>query len=333
VVAARPLLLVVLACTALLVAGAAPAAGAAYLPPKGKAWHGVASGRDVSDFTARTGRRPDVWQHWIQWGDTFRYAIDRSDAAGARLMLHLSTAPSQNARGRISPGQIARGEGDGYLLRLGAWLTDHGSPVYLRLMAEMNNCDLAYASHDCRGRARGRDFSAARFRQAWRRVVVVVRGGPRAQVDARLRRAGLPPLRGGGERIAAPRVAFVWAPMTGGRPMIAALRPERFWPGRRYVDWVGTSFYSRFPNFHLLEPFYRRFAVRQRKPFAFGEWAMWGRDDPAFARRLFAWVRARPRVRMMVYNQGHDPAGPFRLRGHPRSAKVIRHAVGTLPFR
>lgn len=41
-----------------------------------------------------------------------------------------------------------------------------------------------------------------------------------------------------------------------GTRVIAALAPQVFWPGRRHVDWVGTSFYSRFPNFHFLEPFY-----------------------------------------------------------------------------
>lgn len=47
---------------------AASASAKAYLPPPGKAWHGVASGRDAADFASRTGRPPAVWQHWIQWG-------------------------------------------------------------------------------------------------------------------------------------------------------------------------------------------------------------------------------------------------------------------------
>jgi hypothetical protein len=313
---------------AALLAVPATAAAAAFLPPAGGVWHGVASGRDVADFTARTGRRPAVWQHWITWGDTFRYALERSDAARARVMLHLSTAPAQGAAGRISPGAIARGEGDAYLVGLGATLAEHGRPVYLRLMAEMNNCDLAYASHDCAGRPRGADHRAGAYTQAWRRAVLVLRGGPVARIDARLRALGLPPLRTGASALPTPPVAVVWSPMTGGSPMIRALRPGAFWPGAAYVDWVSTSFYSRFPNFHLLEPFYRDFAERHRKPFAFGEWAMWGGDDAAFARRLLAWVRDHRRVRMLVYNQGHDPAGPFRLRRFPAAARVLRGGLG-----
>lgn len=324
-------LLCLLPIAALLVC--APGAAAdAFLPPSDKVWHGVASGRDISDFRARTGRAPAVWQHWVAWGDTFEYALRRSEAAGVRTMLHLSTAVGQNASGRISPGEIARGRGDGYLLRLGQRLAAHGEPVYLRVMAEMNNCDLAYASHGCDGRARGRDHTAARFRQAWKRIVLVVRGGRVAAINAELRGLGLPAVRAGGDELPRPKVAFLWSPMTGGSPMIAALRPARFWPGPAYVDWIATSFYSRFPNFRFLEPYYRSFAVRYRKPFAFGEWAMWGGDDAGFARRLFAWVRSHDRVRMMVYNQGRDPSGPFGLRRFPRAQSVMRGAVASSRF-
>ena len=87
--------------------------------------------------------------------------------------------------------------------------------------------------------------------------------------------------------------------------------------GGAYVDWVGTDFYSRFPNFHWLDDFYRDFGG---KPFVFGEWALWGGDDPAFVARLFGWIGSHPRVRMVVYNQGALTDGPFRLNRYPRSA-------------
>ena len=58
-------------------------------------------------------------------------------------------------------------------------------------------------------------------------------------------------------------------------------------PATAYVDWVGTDFYSKFPNFTGLDAFYKAFAG---KPFAFGEWAIWGGDNPAFVDELFKWV-------------------------------------------
>jgi hypothetical protein len=308
-------------------AGAEP-----YLPPRGTVFAGVASGDDVADFEQRTGTHAAVWQQWIQWGKPFRYAFDRARGGRARLMLHVSTAAGQNQRGSISPGAIARGDGDAYLLQLNAAIAAAGAPVYVRLMGEMNNCDLAYSSYNCNGTQRPSDFSAGRFIQAWRRTVLILRGGDIASLNARLAALRLPPVRGAAGALPAPQVAFVWSPMTGGSPMIPALRPERYWPGGAYVDWIGTSFYSRFPNFRFLEPYYARFAARYRKPFAFAEWAMWGADDPGFARSLFAWVRRHPRVRMMVYNQGAPSPGLFRLGRYPRAAAVVRRELTSPRF-
>jgi hypothetical protein len=162
-----------------------------------------------------------------------------------------------------------------------------------------------------------------------------MRGGSLASVNRRLKAMRLPAVRGplASEQLPRPQVAFLWSPMTGGSPMISALRPQVFWPGSRFVDWVSTSFYSRFPNFHYLEPFYRRFADGYRKPFAFGEWAMWGGDSAGFARQLFGWVRRHPRVRMMVYNQGKKTAGPFRLQHFPAAERAIRDAVRAPVFK
>ena len=121
--------------------------------------------------------------------------------------------------------------------------------------------------------------------------------------------------------------------MTGGSPMIAALRPGRFWPGAQYVDWVGTSFYSRFPNFHFLEPYYRELrgalpqAVRRSPSGRCG--APTPRRSPSACSRG---PRSHGRVRMMVYNQGQNPAGPFRLRRFPRAESVIRRELRSRRF-
>jgi hypothetical protein len=323
----RLVLTLALAAVATL-APAAPAGADAYLPPAGKVWNGVVGGGEIGDFESRTGKHPAVWQHWIQWGG----ALERSASARTRAMLHVSTAAQQDQPGRIAPGQIARGAGDGFLIDLNRAIARHGRPVYLRLMAEMNNCHSAYSSHACNGRRRGADHSPGAFKQAWRRAFIVVGGGPAAAIDARLKRLMMPPLRTGATQLDRPQVAFVWAPMTGGSPMIAALRPAAFWPGAGYVDWVGTSFYSKFPNFHYLEPYYRAFADRYRKPLALAEWAVWGADAPGFVDRLFGWARSHPRTRMMLYNQGQNPAGPFRLRNFPRSQAALRRQLASQRF-
>jgi hypothetical protein len=109
-------------------------------------------------------------------------------------------------------------------------------------------------------------------------------------------------------------------PQVAGAPDTASNSPRAYWPGGEYVDWVGTDFYSRFPNWGGLERFYKAFGG---KPFAFGEWAVWGRDDPSFVHRLFSWSRSHRRARMLLYNQGKLADGPFRLVHYPRARSAL----------
>ena len=122
-------------------------------------------------------------------------------------------------------------------------------------------------------------------------------------------------------RLPRPKVSFLWVPQVAGAPNIAANSPRAYWPGGRYVDWVGTDFYSKFPNWSGLARFY---ASYPRKPFAFGEWAVWGSDDPGFVNAFFSWARRHPRTRMLMYNQGNLTDGPFRLHHFPRARRALR---------
>jgi hypothetical protein len=264
----------------------------------------------------------------VAWGDRFRYAYRRAADARAGLMVHLSTYNGPGTGERITPRAIARGHGDRALLALRRDFAAYHRPVYLRLFSEMNNAANPYCAFGRNGRSRGAAHSRAWFRQAWRRVYLVVKGGRVARIDARLRALRMPRLRHVERvrRLARPQVALQWAPMTAGSPDIRPNRPDGYWPGAAYVDWVGTDFYSRFPNFAGLDRFYAT-PHHRGKPFVFGEWGMWGRDDPRFMRRFFAWVSAHPRVRMLAYNQGNRPTSRFRLYRYPRAAGVMRSAL------
>ncbi len=288
----------VIAALLFLAFSAMPAHGATYLPPDGATWHGVTGGNTVDLFTEQTGKAPAIFQLFVVF-DPARpsadWAFERAKAQDGRLMLHLSTYNGPGTRERITPAQIARGDGDAFLHRLNERIREHGEPVYLRIMAEMNGHWNPYSAFDANGRARP-GHSTADFRAAWRRIARIVRAD------------GAP-------------VSLLWVPQVAGAPDTRANAPRAYWPGGAYVDWVGTDFYSRFPNWAGLERFYRQFGG---KPFAFGEYAVWGKDDPGFVRRVFAWSKARPRVRMLIYNQGNDPTGPFRLKRYPRSRDALR---------
>jgi hypothetical protein len=319
-----------------------------YTAPHGKVIVGVTGGRTVDGYARAAGKRPGVFQFFVAWGDPFSYAYRRARQAGTGLMVHLSTYNGPGTKERITPRDIAMGRGDRYLISLGRDFTAYHRPVYLRLMSEMNNAANPYSAYDASGRARGQAHARSWFRQAWRRTYLVVKGGRVSKIDARLRALGMPRVRvplakrrahakAPGARaararrhrvrwLARPKVAFQWAPMTAGSPNIGGNRPDGYWPGGAYVDWVGTDFYSRFPNFSGLDRLYanKRYAG---KPFVFGEWAMWGSDNPGFMRQFFAWVAAHPRVRMLAYNQGNRTNGPFRLYRYPSASRVMRKAL------
>jgi hypothetical protein len=329
---------------------AAPARSAPYTAADGKVFVGVTGGRTAGGYAHAAGKPPAVFQFFVAWGDQFRYAYRRAWDARAALMVHLSTYNGPGTRQRITPRDIALGRGDAYLLTLRRDFAAYRRPVYLRLFGEMNNAANPYSAYNHDGSARDAAHARSWFRQAWRRVYLVVKGGRVATIDARLQALGMPRLshlptrrhagfaepgsHGGVARLRPaavtwlprPQVALQWTPMTAGSPNIPANRPGAYWPGGAYVDWVGTDFYSSFPNFRGLDRFYatRRYAA---KPFAFGEWAMWGHDDADFVRRFFAWVARHPRVRMLAYNQGNHPTSPFRLYRYPMAARALRTAL------
>jgi hypothetical protein len=238
-------------------------------------------------------------------------------------MLHISTQDGYGTPEAVTPREIANGQGDRYLIKTNRRIAEYGRPTYVRFLAEMNQANNGYCAYNRNGSSRGPSHSTQAFKQAWRRATLILRGGPIASINAALDRLGLPPVDLA-EDLPQPQVAMLWVPQTEGTPNTRANRARAYWPGGRYVDWVGTDFYSKFPNFTDLETFYDDFP---NKPFVFGEWALWDGDSPGFVRRFFSWVNSHKRVRMLLYNQGNTAGGPFRLSRYPESRKAIKKAL------
>ena len=229
-------------------------AAAAYEPPDGKVWNGLTAGFDASEFESRTGKHAAIWQHFIAWGGSYQYTLENSrrarlapDAASARA--------GQNLPERISPGEIARGDGDGFLVGLTRDIAGVGAPVYIRLMGEMNNCNNAYAAYSCSGGRRDRRALGGELEAAWKRTYLIMHGGDVGTLDKRLR-ARLPPVQTGATSCRPAGRVHVGADDRRGAEHRGAA-PAGILARPQWVDWVGTSFYSRFPNFSGLERFYR----------------------------------------------------------------------------
>ena len=141
----------------------------------------------------------------------------------------------------------------------------------------------------------------------------------------------MPPLRTAASVLPQPQVAFLWVPLSFGNPEIARNHPRHWWPGSRYVDWVGTTWYSPYLAVKAIDRFYRH-RLWRKKPFAFGEYGVWGAESPRFLRLFFRFVRTHPRVQLISYYQSAMLKPAFRLSSHPVSRATLRRKLRSTRF-
>ena len=125
-------------------------------------------------------------------------------------------------------------------------------------------------------------------------------------------------------------VSIVWSTLPSGSPEVKGNYPALYWPGSKYVDWVGTDFFSNYPYWKDLNRFVHS-RKWKRKPIALTEWAVTGWDDVRFVNRLFDWVRSQSRIRMMIYYRGfgEDAYYPY---SYPRTVRLIRKKLKSTRF-
>jgi hypothetical protein len=328
---------------ALALAGLALCAGSAsavsLVPPKPDVFLGVSdrgSTQEFNEFAEFTAKHPALLQTFHPWGNSLNAAFERWRETGTRPILAISTADDQNLSEIITPAQIALGAGDDYLLQLNDFFAKRGLPAYIRPLGEPNRCLNLWSAVNCDGSQKGGEHTTGWYKQAFRRIAAIVRGGQTLEgIDATLAEIGLPPLnRTKGpnpESLPAAPVSIVWSPLPGGSPRVKGNFPDNYWPGSRWVDWVGTDFYSQYPVWKDLNRFY---AGKQwkGKPVAVTEWAVSAIDEPRFVKQLIAWVVKRQRVRMLVYYDGVGPGNQYDLPLYPRTANTLRLKIRRANF-
>ena len=85
----------------------------------------------------------------------------------------------------------------------------------------------------------------------------------------------------------------MWVPLSFGNPEIEKNHPKHFWPGKGYVDWVGTTWYSIYKASSAFHTFYNNPKWRS-KPFAFAEWGIWGARRPRLRRPVLRLPQVAP---------------------------------------
>jgi hypothetical protein len=304
--------------------------GDAFLPPKGKIFTGASDtgqSSDYHEFRADTRAHPAIMQSFESWGYVPKEALGRWLDTNTRGMLSLSTAKCWKCPDVISPQSIAEGKGDRYIVALARALAHRRKPTYIRLMPEMNGYWNRYSAYGSDGQVRDRFHTTADFKSAWRRFVLIARGGPVKAIDRRLRTLRMPKLtERTARKLPRPKVSFAWVPQSTGSPDVKGNRPRDYFPGWKYVDWVGADVYGKFPNIAGVNSLYKQFSKR---PFLIGEWSSWDVDNPRFVKALFDWIEHHHRANMAIYYQGFGEGAdnPYELSDYPRSTKVMRHIL------
>jgi hypothetical protein len=309
-----------------------------FLPAKGKIYTGVTDDgtlQGFENFAEATGKHPAILQTYHPWGNGLDLAFQRWQNAEVLPMLHMSTADDETRAELITPQEIAIGAGDPYLIQINRFFSENRQRAFIRPLGEPNRCINPYSAFACSGRKKGGEHKTFWYRQAFRRIALITRGGISANsLDRNLKKLGMRKVNWGAIRrpaqIPKAPVSIVWSTLPSGSPEVKGNYPAFYWPGRKYVDWVGTDFYSNYPYWKDLNRFVhgKRF---KGKPISLTEWGVTGWDDVRFVNRLFKWVRSQPRVRMMVYYRGfgEDAYYPY---SYPRAIRAVKKQLKSTRF-
>ena len=303
-------------------------------PPPGRSSPASAAAPRRTTFTRRGRQGPRGVRRVHQWYAPTNTPSTPPTRPGARLMPHIPTAARTTAsREQITPLGIARGQGD----ELPARAQPRASPTPASPSTPPDGRDEPGQQRLLRVQPQR---LAPRRRAQHHRVQERL---PPLRADPARRPASPPSTRGSAARTSrrsrrgdarppdAPGPPPL-GPADRGLAAIAANSAARLLPGRRYVDWVGTDFYPRFPPSRSSSASTPSSAA---SPSCSASGPCGARDNPGFVKRLFGWSASPPRVRMLLYNQGahRRPVPPHSLpalarRDPRRSAPRAQRGAG-----
>jgi hypothetical protein len=257
---------------------------------------------DKSRFRSQTGQVSDIRMKFTTWNTHRGYPAGMDRFFTENTPIPMVTLHTKNTYGKeaITPRGIARGYGDRYLVQISKAAHRFGRDSYIRPLAEMNGHWNFYCAYNRSGSYRGASHSTANFRRAFRRIYLIMHGGTHADINARLASLRLPGLRVPGDIRENPFVRVLWNPQGFGSPNLAKNSANSYYPGNAYVDVVGNDLY----DIHYKAEWDANLALfrsHPSKPYAIGEWGLWGIDHPAFVRHMAQFVSSHPRVKAIVY--------------------------------
>jgi hypothetical protein len=279
----------------------------------------------------QTGQRSDGTIAFFDWKRGYTWG---RPAAAAFAGFGRVPVISLNTRGRyggeaITPGAIAMGKGDGYLRALNRAIDEWGRPIIMRPMAEMNGHWNMYCAYNSNGTKRGPAHSQRNYRRAFKRMYLILHGGDRATINRKLARFGMPGIKTNLRENPAPTLRVLWNPQGFGSPNVRGNRARVYYPGDGYVDMVGNDLFEgagMLAQWEANLALYRRYS---NKPYAIGEFGLFGVDHPGFIRRMGRFLRTHKRVQLAVFFAA-EAGNRHDLATKPRSRAAYRRYVAPL---
>ena len=190
---------------------------------------------NLARFKSQTGQDSSVDQAFLGWDQGLSYGTPFAaffPTLAPIPMIHLGTK-GKNLLEAITPGGIASGTGDSYLIALNHAIAGWGKAIYVRPMAEMNNAGNFYSGYAASGQPRDAAHSPATYRKAFARIYLILHGGTASAIDARLKAArdGSSARRGDLLVNPFPTLRVVWSPLASSNPRVAGQRGRGVLPG------------------------------------------------------------------------------------------------------
>ena len=283
----------------LLAVGALAYAAAAGASPQRQVHLGLAG--DPGRFASVSGQTTEVRHVFVNFRQ--RRALSGLVARNGPVPMLALIPGAYGQKVTATPEGIAKGQNDTFLFRLNAAIAAYdGSLFYLRPFPEMNGHWESNCAYNSDGSLRPAYDSTAWSRKAFARVAIITRGGTADEINAKLARLHLPRINRD-LPVTTPKLQLVWNPQGFGSPDLPGNSANAYYPGDAYVDVVADDLYDIAGHGATWAAAEALYASHPTKQFAFGEWGLWGIDDPAFVRAMGTFARTHRRVVMLAYLQ------------------------------
>src|SRR5215217_8348530 len=334
-----------------------------FEPRGGQVYDGVDANQQAGDTVAVStqkwvdysnnvlgGEEPLISHTFTGYDTDMNFDTDIATARGAVPLITWQTGSKTSPKTIAEAGLASSGNRSDYvILKVASALRTYDKPVFLRIDQEMNAYWFGWCAYNSDGTPRA--HTTEDFKDMWRRMHIIFEGGKVSDINAKLAAEGMPPLDPAVGTSATSKgypsttdpnavfpattnVAFVFNPVgQPGVPNIEGNRWADYYPGDRYVDWVGQTTYDGYwqttetQRFAQLSQFYQDFAIGHDKPYMMGEWGLepaengGGGDNPDYIRKMMDWQKTHPQVKALVYFSARTGHGDYRLQNYPNSVR------------